>query len=65
MKIIANRLSAIELRAHPKFQRHCSRVWFEKDAGFLISMPGVPFEMEAMMEDFILPRLSMKDNTGW
>lgn len=34
-------------------------MWFEKNGKILISMPGVPFEMEAMMENYILPRLSM------
>jgi competence/damage-inducible protein CinA-like protein len=37
-------------------------MWFEKEGKILVSMPGVPFEMEAMMENQILPRLSAKDN---
>jgi nicotinamide-nucleotide amidase len=37
-------------------------MWFEKEGKILISMPGVPFEMEAMMENQILPRLSANDN---
>ena len=45
----------------PNFNGTAPGMWFEKDGRILISMPGVPFEMEAMMEDFILPRLSMKD----
>lgn len=32
-------------------------MWFEKDNIIYISMPGVPFEMKAMMTDAILPRL--------
>ncbi len=33
-------------------------MWFEKDNTILVSMPGVPFEMKAMMEGFIIPELS-------
>jgi nicotinamide-nucleotide amidase len=32
-------------------------MWFEKDNTILVSMPGVPFEMKAMMEGFIIPEL--------
>lgn len=35
-------------------------MWFEKDGTQYISLPGVPYEMEAMMNDFILPRLKEK-----
>lgn len=35
-------------------------MWFEKDGVIYISMPGVPFEMQAMMEDDILPALAGK-----
>jgi nicotinamide-nucleotide amidase len=37
-------------------------MWFEKEGKILISLPGVPFEMEAMMEEYILPRLAREDN---
>jgi nicotinamide-nucleotide amidase len=37
-------------------------MWFEKDGKILVSLPGVPFEMEAIMEEYILPRLASKDN---
>lgn len=33
-------------------------MWFEKSNKHLISMPGVPFEMQDMMEKEILPRLA-------
>jgi len=33
-------------------------MWFEKDKTIVISMPGVPFEMQAIMEDEVLPRIS-------
>jgi len=32
-------------------------MWFEKDGKVLVSMPGVPFEMEYLMENEVLPRL--------
>jgi nicotinamide-nucleotide amidase len=37
-------------------------MWFEKDDKILVSLPGVPFEMEAMMEEYILPHLASQDN---
>ena len=33
-------------------------MWFEKNGKIYISMPGVPFEMKALMTDNILPRLA-------
>lgn len=32
-------------------------MWFERDGKVLISMPGVPFEMQALVKDEVLPRL--------
>lgn len=32
--------------------------YFERDGKIMIVMPGVPYEMTAMMENFVLPRLS-------
>ena len=41
-------------------------VWIEKDNKIFISMPGVPFEMQDMMEYFIIPTLKSKvKNTGF
>ncbi len=37
-------------------------MWFEKDGKVLVSMPGVPFEMETMMENQVLPRLAGREN---
>jgi nicotinamide-nucleotide amidase len=37
--------------------------FFERDSRFFIVMPGVPYEMKAMMDDFVLPFLK-KQNTG-
>ncbi len=33
-------------------------MWFEQNQKIVISMPGVPFEMKAMMSDFIIPELN-------
>lgn len=40
-------------------------MWFEKDGKIFISMPGVPFEMKPMMENFVIPKLleHFKTNT--
>lgn len=32
-------------------------MWFEQNGKIFISMPGVPYEMQGMMLDYILPRL--------
>lgn len=32
-------------------------MWFEKDGRVVVSLPGVPFEMEALMSDSVLPKL--------
>jgi nicotinamide-nucleotide amidase len=32
-------------------------MWFEKNNKIVVSMPGVPFEMEAMMKNDVLPKL--------
>ncbi len=37
-------------------------MWFESDGRIIVSMPGVPFEMEGMMDDYILPRLRKNHN---
>lgn len=38
-------------------------MWFEQEGKILIAMPGVPFEMEGMMEEIILPAL-LQQNGG-
>ena len=35
-------------------------MWFEKDGKIFVSMPGVPFEMKGMMEDYVIPELIKK-----
>ncbi|MCA0397448.1 MAG: competence/damage-inducible protein A [Bacteroidetes bacterium] len=37
-------------------------MWFEKEGGILVSMPGVPFEMKALMRNEVMPRLQKKFN---
>lgn len=32
-------------------------MWFERDGHVLVSLPGVPYEMEHLMEDQVMPRL--------
>lgn len=41
-------------------------MWFEKDKTVIISMPGVPFEMQAIMEEEALPRIDerLRGNTS-
>jgi nicotinamide-nucleotide amidase len=42
------------------FRGTAAGMWFKKDGVEFISMPGVPFEMIAMMEDSILPLIKQK-----
>lgn len=37
-------------------------MWFDREGKIVVSMPGVPFEMEAIMEKHVLPRLAGMDN---
>ncbi|GAA4316011.1 CinA family nicotinamide mononucleotide deamidase-related protein [Compostibacter hankyongensis] len=38
-------------------------MWFEKDGVVYVSMPGVPYEMQGMMEATVLPRLHTRFHT--
>ena len=42
------------------FKGTASGMWFEKGGKSLISLPGVPFEMEHLMEKYVLPDLKVK-----
>ena len=33
-------------------------MWFEKEGKVYVSMPGVPYEMKGMMDDYVIPELS-------
>jgi nicotinamide-nucleotide amidase len=35
-------------------------MWFEKDGAILISMPGVPYEMKAIVTNEVIPRISKR-----
>ena len=37
--------------------RHGSGMWFERDGKVVVSLPGVPYEMEHLMQDEVMPRL--------
>ncbi|MCK5080386.1 MAG: competence/damage-inducible protein A [Bacteroidales bacterium] len=37
-------------------------MWFEKEGTVFVSMPGVPFEMKAMISNYVIPELSKKIN---
>jgi nicotinamide-nucleotide amidase len=37
-------------------------MWFERNGTIFVSMPGVPFEMEAIMTEEVLPRLLSRGN---
>jgi nicotinamide-nucleotide amidase len=42
----------------PNYQGTASGMWFEKNGKILISLPGVPYEMKAMMQETLLPMIS-------
>jgi nicotinamide-nucleotide amidase len=35
-------------------------MWFDVDGKIVVSMPGVPYEMKAMMDDFVLPEIAVR-----
>ncbi len=35
-------------------------MWFERDGKVVVSLPGVPFEMEHLMQDQVMPRLKAR-----
>ncbi|MFZ4548124.1 MAG: competence/damage-inducible protein A [Bacteroidales bacterium] len=58
-----NRLQAMvpaNCRVIPNRNGTAPCMWFEKDGCIYVSMPGVPFEMKAIMEEEIIPEL-LKD----
>ncbi|MFA3781992.1 competence/damage-inducible protein A [Melioribacteraceae bacterium 4301-Me] len=38
-------------------------IWIEKEEKIFVAMPGVPYEMEGMMESFVIPKLTEKIGT--
>jgi len=55
---IAQAMLPDNCRAIPNHNGTASGMWFEKDGNQYISLPGVPYEMKAMISDYILPALS-------
>jgi nicotinamide-nucleotide amidase len=55
---IAQAMLPDNCKAIPNFNGTASGMWFEKDGTQYISLPGVPYEMQAMMTDYILPALN-------
>lgn len=51
-------------RMIPNHHGTAAGMWFEKDNAIYISMPGVPFEMKPMMENFLLPELKSRFTQG-
>ena len=45
-------------------QGTASGMWFDKNGAILISMPGVPYEMKAIMTEEVLPRLKKTFNVS-
>lgn len=43
-------------------QGTASGMWFEKENKIYVSMPGVPFEMKGLMQNFVIPRLAARNN---
>lgn len=39
-------------------------MWFEKDKTVVVSLPGVPYEMKAMFENQVIPKVLMMVNRG-
>jgi nicotinamide-nucleotide amidase len=37
-------------------------MWFEKQGTILVSLPGVPYEMKGLMEDYVIPELIKRNN---
>jgi nicotinamide-nucleotide amidase len=50
-------------RVIPNLRGTAPGMWFEKDSSVLISMPGVPQEMKAIMDESIIPLLKEKFKT--
>jgi len=55
---IAQAMLPDNCRVIPNHNGTASGMWFEKDGTQYISLPGVPYEMNALMSDYILPALN-------
>ncbi|MDQ3050240.1 MAG: competence/damage-inducible protein A [Bacteroidota bacterium] len=54
------RQAEIPVKSIPIYNSHGTApgMWFEDQGQVFVSMPGVPYEMKAMMEDMVLPKLA-------
>lgn len=50
-------------RVLPNYQGTAPGLWLEKDGKIVISLPGVPYEMKALMEQQVLPLLQKRFET--
>ena len=48
-------LLPVDAKVIRNWQGTASGMWFEKEGRVFVSMPGVPYEMKAMMEESVLP----------
>ena len=48
----------------PNFHGTASGMWFEKNGKVLVSLPGVPYEMKGLMEDFVFDKIASFFNVG-
>ncbi len=63
----SNRMQALmpeNCQVLPNLKGTASGMCFEKDGALIISMPGVPYEMEHLMEAQVLPLLKTKFKAG-
>ncbi len=54
------RQAEIPVKSVPVYNSHGTApgMWFEEDGKVFVSMPGVPYEMKAMMDDTVIPKLA-------
>ncbi|MCZ2356040.1 MAG: competence/damage-inducible protein A [Bacteroidia bacterium] len=50
-------------RVLPNYQGTAPGLWLEKDGKIVISLPGVPYEMKALMDQQVLPLLQQRFET--
>lgn len=49
-----------QCRILKNYKGTASGMWFERDGKILVSLPGVPFEMEHLMDKYVLPDLKSR-----
>lgn len=53
-------LLPVKAKSIPNVNGTAFGMWFEQNGTVIISMPGVPFEMKAMMENQVIPKLMQR-----